>query len=61
MCHLPGIQGECGLIHVVPGLLRHVIYPRHVFVELVKQLIDQGHVVRLCLHVLGSFLPELLR
>ena len=61
MCHLPGIEGERCLIHQVPGLLRHVIYPRHVLVELVKQLIDQGHVVRLSFCVLRRFLPELLR
>ena len=61
MCHLPGIKGERCLIHQVPRLLRHVIDPRHVLVELVKQLIDQGHVVRLSFCVLRSFLPELLR
>ena len=59
MSHLAGIQGECGLIHQVPGLLRHVVYPRHVLVELMKQLIDQGHVVRLCLRILPTLLPEL--
>lgn len=59
MSHLAGIQGERGLIHQVPRLLRHVIYPRHVLVELMKQLIYQGHVVRLYLRVLGTFLPEL--
>ena len=59
MSHLAGIQGERGLIHQVPGLLRHVIYPRHVLVELMKQLIDQGHVVRLNPRILATLLPEL--
>ena len=47
MSHLTGIQGECGLIDQVPRLFGHVIYPRHVLVELMKKFIDQGHVVRL--------------
>ena len=59
MSHLAGIQGERGLIHQVSRLLRHVIYPRHVLVELMKQLIDKGHVVRLYLRVLATLLPEL--